>query len=148
MRLFVMHEAERCGTCRSSGGRYLFVEKRRLLLKHRADLGLEVPAVTAQSADGTQLAGLGPPCHRLRVDAERGGDRGGSEERVDGYGFPSAHCGTLLVQLAANLVSPPPARVPKRVPDVSLALQTADLSRSSYSRVIAATGTRRTRAIR
>src|SRR5947208_2625244 len=51
-------------------------------LEQRADLGLAVPAVAAESADRGELAGLGPPGDRLRVDAEQRRHFGRGEERL------------------------------------------------------------------
>src|SRR5204863_9824453 len=42
--------------------------------QQRPDLGLPVPAVPAQRPDASELPGLGPPGHRLRVHPEHLGD--------------------------------------------------------------------------
>src|SRR3954470_21228682 len=60
--------------------------------EQRADLGLPVAAVAAESADRGELAGLGPPRDRLGVDAEEGGDLGRGEQGLCRVGRSGGHC--------------------------------------------------------
>ena len=55
------------------------------------DLRLVVAAVAAQRTDGGQLAGLGPACDRLGVNAEHGGDFGRGEQLADGLNLGPGH---------------------------------------------------------
>ena len=77
------------------------------------DLGLAVAAVATQSADGGQLAGLGPTRDRLRVHAEHGGHLSRREEgfsfgRSRYHGAPLWYCDSELFALATSV---PPALV-------------------------------------
>src|SRR5690606_15680783 len=54
--------------------------RHRVAVQQRSDLRLPVSAMTAESADGRELAGLGPARHRLRVDAEQRRDLRRGEE--------------------------------------------------------------------
>ena len=75
----------------------------------------EEAAVPAEGADGPQLAGLGPPGHRLRGHPEQGGDLSRRQEGFGAAGRPS----TVMV-LRSFLRVTAPGRQGRRVPNHSV----------------------------